>query len=38
MSSFVSKFGDLTVAEALELNEAAKWYCSHEVVSNSEEI
>lgn len=37
MSSFVHRFGSLTVAQAKELNEAAKWYCDHEVTSESEE-
>lgn len=37
MSDFRSRFGDLTVAQAQELNEAAKWYCEHEVVSGVEE-
>lgn len=33
MSSFRDRFGNLTVAQAQELNDAAKWYCDHEVVS-----
>ena len=33
MSSFRERFGNLTVAEAQELNEAAKWYCYHEMTS-----
>lgn len=33
MSSFADRFGGLTVAQAMELNEAAKWYCGHEVIS-----
>lgn len=37
MSDFRSRFGALTVAQALELNEAAKWYCEHEVISGGEE-
>lgn len=36
MSSFRDRFGNLTVGQALELNEAAKWYCEHDVVSNTE--
>lgn len=38
MSSFRERFGNLTVAQAIELNNAAKWYCEHEIVSNSEEV
>lgn len=30
MSSFRDRFGHLTVEQALELNKAAEWYCSHE--------
>lgn len=37
MSSFAERFGDLTVEQAQELNDAAKWYCDHEVISESEE-
>lgn len=37
MTSFADRFGGLTVAQALELNEAAKWYCEHEIVSGGEE-
>ena len=33
MSSFRDRFGKLTVQQAIELNEAAKWYCEHEVTS-----
>lgn len=33
MTSFADRFGGLTVAQALELNEASKWYCEHEIVS-----
>lgn len=33
MSSFADRFGGLTVGQAIELNEAAKWYCSHEVTA-----
>ena len=36
MSSFRDRFGQLTVEQAIELNNAAKWYCSHDVVANSE--
>lgn len=36
MSSFRDRFGGLTVSEAKELNEAAKWFCEHDVVSGSE--
>lgn len=37
MSSFRNRFGGLTVAQAKELNEAVKWYCEHEVTSESED-
>lgn len=33
MSDFKEKVKDLTVEEAIELNNAAKWYCEHEVTS-----
>lgn len=33
MSSFRDRFGWLTVEQTKELNEAAKWYCSHEVTA-----
>lgn len=33
MSSFADRFGNLTVEQALELNEAAKWYCEHDLTS-----
>ena len=36
MSSFRDRFGGLTVEQARELNEAARWYCEHDVVSESE--
>ena len=35
MSSFRKRFGGLTVAQAKELNEAAKWYCGHEITSEA---
>lgn len=38
MSSFANRFGGLTVAQAQELNEAARWFCEHEVTSESEEV
>lgn len=38
MSSFRNRFGNLTVAQAQELNNAARWYCEHEVISESEDI
>ena len=38
MSSFRNRFGSLTVDQARELNEAARWYCEHDVVSGSEEL
>lgn len=37
MSSFAKRFGGLTVEQARELNEAARWYCGHEVVADCEE-
>lgn len=37
MSSFADRFGQLTVEQARELNEAARWYCNHEITSESEE-
>lgn len=33
MSSFRDRFGQLTVEQARELNEDARWYCEHEVTS-----
>lgn len=36
MSSFRDRFGNLTVEQAQELNEAARWYCGHEVIANCE--
>lgn len=33
MSSFSDRFGGLTVGQAKELNEAAKWFCEHEATS-----
>ena len=36
MNSFRDKYGNLTVEQARELNEAARWYCEHDVVSDSE--
>lgn len=38
MSSFCERFGKLTVEQARELNEAARWYCEHDVTSESEDI
>lgn len=37
MSSFAERFGELTVKQARELNEAAQWYCEHEVTSEATE-
>lgn len=37
MSSFRNRFGGLTVAQALELNEAARWFCEHEITTESED-
>ncbi len=36
MSSFRDRFGGLSVAQAKELNDAAKWFCDHEITSESE--
>lgn len=36
MSSFRDRFGNLTVQQVLELNEAARWYCEHDIVANAE--
>ena len=35
MSSFAERFGELTVEQAQELNEASRWYCGHEVTSEA---
>ena len=37
MSDFIEKYGDLRVEESQELNEAARWYCEHDVISRSHE-
>ena len=37
MSSFAERFGNLTVDQVKELNEAAKWYCEHEVTTEVED-
>ena len=37
MSSFAERFGELTVEQAREMNEAARWYCEHEVTSEASE-
>lgn len=37
MSSFAERFGELTVEQVQELNEAARWYCEHEVTSEASE-
>ena len=34
---FCDRFGNLTVGEAQQLNDAAKWYCEHEVTSQTGE-
>jgi len=36
MSSFRDRFGNLTVEQARELNEAAHWFCEHEVEVSGE--
>ena len=38
MSSFRDRFGRLTVEQVIELNNAAKWHCEHDITSNSEEV
>jgi hypothetical protein len=38
MSSFAERFGNLTVEQVKELNEAAKWYCEHETTSECDII
>lgn len=37
MSSFAKRFGELTVEQVRELNEAARWYCEHEVIADCED-
>ena len=37
MSSFRERFGSLTVAQALELNEKAKQTCEFEITTETEE-
>lgn len=37
MTCFRDKFGGLTVEQALELNKAAKWFCEHDITSESED-
>lgn len=38
MSSFADRFGKLTVAQAIELNNAAKLTCGYEITSESEAV
>ena len=33
MSSFRDRWANITVEQAQELNEAAKWYCDHEATA-----
>ena len=33
MSRFRERFANITVEQAKELNEAARWYCEHEVTA-----
>lgn len=35
MSSFADRFGGLPVSKVKELNEAARWYCEHEITSQT---
>lgn len=37
MSSFAERFGNLTVAQVQELNNAAKWYCEHDITTITKE-
>lgn len=37
MSSFRDRFGELTVEQARQLNEAARWYCNYEVTSEAQD-
>lgn len=37
MSSFRERFGNLTVEQAKALNEAAKWYCEHDITTLTKE-
>jgi hypothetical protein len=37
MSSFRERFANLTVEQAKELNEAAKWYCEHDITTLTNE-
>ena len=37
MSSFAERFGNLTVEQVRELNEAARWYCEHDATTEGEE-
>ncbi len=37
MSSFRERFGGLTVEQAKSLNEAAKWFCEHDITTLTEE-
>lgn len=38
MSEFTNRFGNLTVGEALALNEAARQTCAFEFTSETEEL
>lgn len=35
--NFRERFGKLTVEQARQLNEAARWYCEHEATSEASE-
>lgn len=37
MSSFRDRFGQLTVQQAIELNEASKWWCENEITASGSE-
>lgn len=37
MSSFRERFENLRLEQVEKLNEAAKWYCDHEITTESEE-
>lgn len=38
MESFRDKYGHATVGEAIEWNEIARWYCEHDVTTESDDI
>ena len=34
MGDIKDKYAQLTVAEAIELNKAAEWFCGHEITAD----